>query len=222
MTTVAQEARPGSFWEGKRALWLTGAALWLGVIGAALAPFAWNLNHPRPPPLPVLAKLPAFQLTDEHGRHFGSAELAGKVWLASFIYTRCDTICPAITAKMRRVQETTADLAPRFQLVSISVDPEYDTPTRLAAYAKDHGAEPGRWTFLTGEEQAVKETVVDGLKVMMEKQKKEDGRLEGIFHGSHLVLVDGQGRIRGYYDSDEERVTEHAAADARVLVGGGS
>ncbi|HZZ83130.1 MAG TPA: SCO family protein [Anaeromyxobacteraceae bacterium] len=220
MTTVAEQARP-SFWEGKRALYLTGAALWLGVIAAALAPFAWNLNHPRPPELPVLAQLPAFQLTDQDGHAFGTRELRGKVWLASFIYTRCDTICPAITAKMKRVQDATARLAPRLQLVSISVDPEHDTPARLAAYAREHGALPGRWSFLTGPEEAVKQTVVSGLKVMMEKERKEDGRLEGIFHGSHLVLVDSEGRIRGYYDSDEADVVEHAAADARALATGG-
>ncbi len=220
MTTAAGQARP-SFWEGKRALYLTGIALWVGVLGAALAPFAWNLNHPRSPELPVLGQLPRFQLTDQYGKPFGSRDLEGKVWLSSFIYTRCETICPAITAKMKRIQDATGPLASRLQLVSISVDPEYDTPPRLAAYASEHGARPERWTFLTGPEEKVKETVVDGLKTMMEREHKEDGRLEGIFHGSHLVLVDGNGRIRGYYDTDEPDVVEHATRDARLLAIGG-
>ncbi|BDG08471.1 SCO family protein [Anaeromyxobacter paludicola] len=221
MTTAAAPAPPSS-WEGRRAVKLTFAAVWLGVIGAALAPFAWNLRHEPPPrELPVLAQLPAFQLLDQDGKPFGTRELDGKVWLASFLYTRCETICPAITAKMRRVQDEIEPLGPRMRLVSISVDPDYDTPARLAVYAKEHGAAPGRWSFLTGPEQTVKDTVVNGLKVMMEKQQKEDGRLEGIFHGSHLVLVDGQGRIRGYYDTDDEFVVEHAVRDARLLVNRG-
>jgi len=78
------------------------------------------------------------------------------------------------------------------------------------------------WSFLTGPEQAVKDTVVSGLKIAMEKEKREDGGVEGVLHGSHLVLVDGEGRIRGYYDSDGEHVVDEVVRDAALLLNRGA
>jgi len=203
--------------------WLVAKPLfWVAfVLAVGSWPLVWSLRTPLPPPLPVLASLPSFELTDQQGRPFGSKELQGRVWVASFIYTRCATICPAITAKMAKVQARTAQLAPAFHLVSISVDPDYDTPERLLAYAREHRAVPRAWSFLTGPGGKVKDTVVNGLKVAMGREKGDDG-VEEIFHGSHLVLVDQLGRIRGYYDSAEERVVDRVVRDAALLVNRGN
>jgi protein SCO1/2 len=193
--------------------WVVAVAL------MAVAPIASSLRLRPPPPLPVLATLPPFELVDQDGRRFGSQELEGRVWVASFIFTRCATICPAITARMARIQDRTRELATAFHLVSFSVDPGYDTPARLAEYARVHRASPRRWSFLTGPEEAVKRAVASGLKVSM--GGGAGGDPAEIFHDSHLVLVDGRGRIRAYYDSDEAKAVDQVVRDAGLLVNRG-
>jgi protein SCO1 len=201
---------------------VVGRPLAWGLVIALIAawPIAWALRTPLPPRLPVLGTLPPFELTAQDGGPFGSKDLAGRVWLASFIFTRCETVCPAITGQMARIQGRTRNLEPAFHLVSISVDPEFDDPDRLAAYARAHRASPRMWTFLTGPVDAVRETVVRGLHVSMEPDPERRGG-ERILHGTHLVLVDGEGRIRGYYDPDDAGLVDRVVRDAALLVNRG-
>jgi protein SCO1/2 len=195
---------------------------WIALLALPAAwPLIWSLKTPVPPKLPVLATLPSFSLTDQAGRPFGTSQLEGRAWVASFIFTRCTTICPAITSKMARIQDRTRNLGSSFHLVSFSVDPEHDTPAVLEVYARAHRASPRRWSFLTGPDERVKETVVAGLKIAVGREKSEDGRFEGIFHGSHLVLIDQRGRVRGYYDSDDDQVIDRVVRDAGLLANRG-
>jgi protein SCO1/2 len=163
-------------------------------------PIAWGVLTPLPPRLPVLGTVPAFELTAQDGSPFGSKDLAGRVWLASFMFTRCQTGCPDTTLRMARIQGRTRNLEPAFHLVSFSVDPAFDDPARLAAYARAHRASPRMWTFLTGP--------VDALR-------------DAISRGRHLVLVDSQGRLRGYYDPEDAGSVERAVRDAALLVNRG-
>src|SRR5215470_9129021 len=119
----------------------------------------------------VLGGLPAFTLTDQRGQPFGSRELAGKVRVADFIFTACQQACPLLSERMAEVGKRARQLGPDFHLVSISVDPERDTPERLAAYAARYGANPMSWSFLTGPEQAIQATVVDGFKIGAGKER---------------------------------------------------
>ena len=183
-------------------------------------PIVWALRTPVPPRLKVLGTLPPFELTAQDGSPFGSKDLAGRVWVASFIFTRCDTVCPAITRQMARIQGRTRNLEPAFHLVSISVDPEFDDPARLAAYARAYRASPRMWTFLTGSVETVLHTVVRSLRVGMGVDAKRSEE-QDISHGTHLVLVDGEGRIRGYYDSGGADVVERVVRDAALLVNRG-
>ena len=195
--------------------------LWAAfVLVLAAWPVIWALRAHVPPPPPALGTVPAFELTDQNGRTFGSADLAGRVWVASFIFTRCETVCPAITRQMARVQSRTRSLEPALHLVSFSVDPEYDTPARLAAYARVHRASPRMWTFLTGPSDAVRETVERGLRISVGKDPS-DPSPAGISHGTHLVLVDGAARIRGYYDPAEEGALDRLVRDAALLANRG-
>jgi protein SCO1/2 len=201
---------------------------WLLVVALGLAvPVLTRVLEPPAKPLPVLGTLPAFTLTDQDGRAFGSAELDGHVWLAGFIFTRCPTICPAITATMGRIQHRARGLEPSFRLVSFSVDPDYDTPARLAAYAAAHKASPRMWSFATGSYDAVKRTVVDGLKIAIGADGDGDKRIgpetdfASIFHGTHFVLVDQERRIRGYYDSASPDVVDQVLHDAAMLINRG-
>jgi protein SCO1/2 len=205
---VTRSERPR---QRRAAAVLSGVALGVLLAGAA----ALALWPRRSPPPPVLGTLPPFELTSHEARPFRLADLRGQVFAASFVFTRCETICPVIVGKLRRVQEATNDLGPAFRLVSFSVDPGHDTPPVLAAYARARGADPRRWVFLTGEQQALQRTVVDGFKTVMERG---DGSPETILHASHVVLVDGAGRIRGYYDAADDDCVERVSRDARALV----
>jgi protein SCO1 len=195
--------------------------LWIVAIAALAAwPVLWSLRSPIPRPPPVLGTLPGFELTDQEGRPFGSGDLTGRVWVASFIFTRCETVCPRITAQMARIQARTRNLEPELHLVSFSVDPEHDTPARLAEYARAHRASPRMWTFLTGSADAVRHTVEKGLRVSIGREPG-DPSPAGISHGTHLVLIDGAARIRGYYDPEAADVVERVVRDAALLVNRG-
>lgn len=195
--------------------------LWVVALCALAAwPVIWSLRTPVPEAPPVLGTLPPFELTDQEGRTFGTEDLSGRVWVASFIFTRCPTVCPAITARMARIQDRTRNLSPALHLVSFSVDPEYDTPARLGEYARRHGASPRTWTFLTGPVEAVHATVEKGLRVSMGNAGGEVSP-ESISHGTHLVLVDRAGQIRAYYDPEAADVVDRVVRDAAVLANGG-
>ncbi|MGH7442640.1 MAG: SCO family protein, partial [bacterium] len=96
-----------------------------------------------------MGRVPDFTLTNEQGRPFHSASLKGKVWVAAFIYTRCTTSCPLITAQMVQLQKKWEGHSD-FALVSISVDPGHDGPAVLLAYARAMGANLSDWSFLSG------------------------------------------------------------------------
>jgi protein SCO1/2 len=188
------------------------------VVLAALA--LWRLSSPSA--LPVLATAPAFSLTDQEGRTVSSDQLRGKVAIVGFIYTNCPDICPMLTNQMRGLQLKLKDaglLGTEAQLMSITVDPERDTPAVLAQYAKEHGAETGTWRFLTGEPEAIRQTIVKGFLLPVEKEMAAaDSHNHGstgaatsapdpqqtyiVNHSGKIALVDKTGQIRAYYDSE--------------------
>jgi len=173
----------------------------------------------------VLGALPAFTLTDQRGQSFGSRELAGKIWVADFIFTSCQGVCPLLSERMAEIGKRARHLGPDFHLVSISVDPERDTPARLAEYGARYGANPIAWSFLTGPEQAIQATVVDGFKVGAGKERNPGAVADGgpgfweIFHGENLVLVDRELRIRGYFPATAEGIDKLMDAVGRVANG---
>lgn len=165
-------------------------------------------NSSRSDRLPILGAAPTFSLIDQGGRPFSSDALSGRVWVVDFIFTYCAGPCPVMTANMARLQEKIAD-APAARLVSISVDPQRDTPEVLAAYAQRFGADPARWYFLTGDLEAIKTVAVDGFKL--------GGRDDPILHSEKFVLVDQRGRIRGYYDVADSGSLDELASHVRAL-----
>jgi len=183
-------------------------------------------GQPGKPPR-VYATLPEFRLTDQNGEAFGSRELRGKVWLADFMFTRCPTACPRLTALMKHVREHAKGIDRRLHFVSFTIDPAHDTPPVLLAYARRNRATK-RWSFLTGSYEDLERTIVRGFKVSTGREEEKapargapipDARLAEIFHGTHLVLVDTRLRVRGYYGSEDEGVEERIATDARRILG---
>ena len=192
-------------------------AFWVVLLGALfILPVVRTFLRRLPPPPPVLSTLPAFELTDQAGQPFGTRELTGKVWVADFIFTACATACPTLTQQMANIQQRAKQLGPDFHLVSFTVDPERDTPPRLAEYAARFKADPHKWSFLTGPLANVEAAVIDGFKVGVDRHKTADDFWD-IVHGEHLVLVDRHLNIRGYYELSADGIDKLLAAVGRVV-----
>jgi protein SCO1 len=162
--------------------------------------------------LPVLGTVPAFTLTERSGQPLRAEDLAGHVWIADFVFTRCPDVCPALTARMARLQPT-GDRADAVRLVSFSVDPAHDTPEVLRTYAERAGAR-GDWLFVTGSRDAMAALLRDGFRVAF----ADDGPpTSPITHSDRFVLVDRQLRIRGYYHGSDPNDVDRLARDAGDL-----
>ena len=157
--------------------------------------------------------VPGFQLTNQNGQPFGSAQLSGKIWIADFVYTTCPGPCPMISSRMSELQKPLEKTD--VHLVSFSVDPEKDTPAVLRSYATKLQAEPGRWDFLTGPKSSIYKLSHDGFKLAV----SDGGDDQGIpVHSTRMVLVDRHGQIRGYYDATEPDAITNLVADTNHLL----
>lgn len=158
-----------------------------------------------------------FTLVSQDGQRFGSAELRGKVWVGAFFFTRCPTICPRITRRLRELQIEAGHRGIALRLVSITVDPENDTPEVLRRYATQYQADTSSWTFLTGDDSVIRKTAEQGFKLAVEGRADAAAADFGILHGSHLVLVDQSLVIRGYYRTSDDSENERLLSDVERL-----
>jgi protein SCO1/2 len=173
----------------------------------------------RPDPaLEDLGPVGRFALIDERSEAFSDAALLGHATLVSFLFTRCDTICPVTTMKMARLQERTFDARDRIKLVSFSVDPAYDTPARLTEYAQRYRADPARWRFVTGPTDDVRRLIEGPLMNSMAREGVTPSGAPAISHSGYFLLIDGRGHIRGAYDSSSLPRLDEMERDARFLV----
>lgn len=168
--------------------------------------------------LPQLGNVGTFSLTNQASQAVSAQTFRGKVWVAAFFFTRCPTVCPRITRRMRALQQAAAEEEVKVQLVSFSVDPENDTPPVLQAYARQYGADLTSWSFLTGDLSVVRKTSEQGFKLALDGKPTPGADHLGLFHGSHLVLVDSAGDIRGYYRTSEDEQMAQLLKDAALLV----
>ena len=186
----------------------------VALLVVAAATFIQRMRQPEP--LPVYGKLPPFSLVNRDGWPVRLEDLAGKAWVADFIFTRCPASCPMMSARMARLdRDLPRDLDAL--LVSISVDPVHDTPEILERYARKFQA-PERWLFLTGGREDIRRLCVDGFKLGLDMEPGPGIGPEPILHSTRFVLVDGEGRIRGYYEAFDEASTEKLRKDLLRLV----
>jgi protein SCO1 len=155
----------------------------------------------------------SFTLTNQLDQKFGSENLAGKIWIADFIFTNCHGPCPIISSRMSELQKPLKNTG--VHLVSFTVDPETDTPPVLRAYADKLKAQEGRWDFLTGPKSAIYDLSVKAFKLGVSEQGDEPGQP---VHSTRFVLVDRHGDIRGYYDALAADGVTKILADASHLL----
>lgn len=163
--------------------------IWIPVIAGFL--FASACTDPASK-LPDYGKVPPFAMTDSLGHAFEGSVLLGKVWVADVIYTNCPAECPRMTAQMHKLdRELSGD--DDLRLVSISVDPQRDTPVVLNDFAHRFGGPARNWIFLTGSPETIHLVAYQTFHV---------GDVLGkIDHSTKFVLVDKHGEIRGYYSA---------------------
>ena len=163
-------------------------------------------------PLASYGTLPTFEFVNQDAQPFGTAQLAGKIWIADFIFTTCPGPCPIISTRMSELQRPLEKTD--VHLVSFTVDPEKDTPEVLRAYADKLRKPPERWDFLTGPRDAIHSLSRDGFKLGLSDGADQDG---GPVHTTRFVLVDRRGTIRGYYDALAPDAVTKLLADANHL-----
>lgn len=160
----------------------------------------------------AIIELPAWELTSDSGKPFGSAELRGRAYVANFFFTSCPSVCPRLMKKMAEIEERTAKHGGKLQLVSITVDPDNDSPEVLRGYAPKYRKDSSRWSLLTGNHEQLDRVITQGFKVATGTNPDT-----GIFHSEKVVLVDQRGRVRRYYDADEQGITELVRDSEAVL-----
>lgn len=140
---------------------------------------------------------PDFSLLDTAGNIVASADLRGKVWIASFMFTRCTLGCPQVAETLRTLQNQLRDRKD-LKLVTFAVDPDRDNPEELNRYAAHFGADPTRWIFLHGDKATLDRLVTDGFQMAINRDgSKPVG--EDITHPLKLVLIDRQGFVRSRF-----------------------
>jgi protein SCO1 len=206
----------GNLETSKRRRARLGAAAGALLSALLLGPNAITACKPRRQ-LDVMGQVPAFTFTDQAGKVFGAGDLRGRVSVAAFMFTRCPTICPRITATMQELQARADKQDVPIHWLSFSVDPENDTPAVLDAYAKQHHIDLRSWSFLTGDSTEIRVVAEQGFKIAAEGKAEPNADHYGISHGSHLVLVDKRGNIRGYYRTLDDDAQTRLLADAQLL-----
>jgi protein SCO1/2 len=215
MTSTEGKSRP--FYKNPWVIgWFVGAIL-LTVLGPVQ-----RLFLRAPPPL---ASVGDWSLVDHNGKPFGTEQLKGKVWVADYFFTRCPSICPELTKKMKEVQTSLRRVDKDIHFVSFSVDPTHDTPEVLRAYADKMNIDTADWTLVTGDLEDVHALIKKRMFIHIgEKEavaggaKKDDQ--EALFDISHLAkfaLFDQAGDLRATFSTDIEGLGSLGNA-ARLLI----
>ncbi len=189
--------------------------IWVGLGVIIIAITGINLwsafdTEPEVPTKVVETSVPDFSLTNQQGQPLRLSDMAGKIWIADFIFTNCPTICPAMTQEMARLQsEFVADPV---YFVSFSVDPERDTVDVLSRYATAYGADDRRWHFLTGEKADIHQLAEKGFSLAAGHQGSE------ILHSARFALIAPNGNIYGHYDSRSKPALLRLRQDVKSLL----
>lgn len=202
---------------------LVWAALVLTLGGIAVAG-GWRLLSGRgeSSALPVYGTVPAFSLVERSGKPVTAGDLAGRIWVADFVFTGCRGMCPGLSATLAALlQRLAAHGETAVTAVSFTVDPTRDDPATLRRYAERFGADPARWLFLTGERAAVERLVHDGFQLSIAELPpgERETSPEPITHSDRFVLVDRELRIRGYYHGTDAESVAKLERDLTLLAG---
>jgi len=168
---------------------------------------------------PVYSVLRDFSLTNQNGAAVTLDDLRGKVWAADIVFTRCPGPCRRMTRDMARLQDLWPKEAP-VRFVTLTTDPEYDTPAVMKRFADEHKADHERWHFLSGPKEDIVRLAIDGLKLTaLEKDEKERESINDLFiHSTIFVIVDKRGQVRATVETDNAEALTTARAVIEELL----
>jgi len=185
-----------------RTLWV-GIGLLIVILAASYALSRVSSRRPEPGTPLVFGQVADFVLTNQNGQAVTLANLRGSVWVADIIFTRCAGPCPRMTRQMKLLQDALPTES-RARLVTLTTDPDFDSPAVMKAYATRFEANLDRWWFLTGTKKEIAALAIDSLKLTAIEKKAEERQdpADLFIHSTILVVVDKQGRLRGIFETE--------------------
>jgi len=190
--------------------------LFLTILAVAGA-FIYKRIQPATAALPIISPVGEFTLTNQFGKTVTAADFRGSPWLANIIFTKCAGPCPSMTKAMKTLQDGTD---PRLRLVTLTTDPDNDSPEVLKRYGEKYGADFRRWSFLTGTKQQLGRLAVGGLKLTaLEKPPGErESAVDLFIHSTMFVLIDKRGNLRAAFELDDPDLKSKVARAAQSLI----
>jgi protein SCO1/2 len=186
-------------------------SLWLAFLFLLFAyPIYRSYHRVLPPDPPALFEIPYFELVRQNGISVSSLDLKGSLYLANFIFTSCESECPMMMSKLLKIQKRLRGMGETVKIVSITVDPAYDTVERMTEYGQKFRINDRIWYLLTGQPSKVLTLIRDGFKSSGFVRADEDldkNNLEPVYdiaHSSRIFLVDHQSKVRGIYSLDSQ------------------
>ena len=200
-----------------RTLWL-GIGMLFSLLGLAYLTSLVQLNRVHQHALPVLGQIADFTLTNQDEKTTTLADLTNHVWVADIIFTRCAGPCPRMTAQMKSLQ----DLLPpanEAKLVTLTTDPDFDSPPVLEKYGERFGADFNRWTFLTGTKSEIGSLAAGSLKLSAVPVKPGDQKNSAdlFIHTTIFVVVDKHAQLRGIFETGGDGVDWTNAVQPKLL-----
>jgi protein SCO1/2 len=159
--------------------------------------------------------VPDFSLINQDSLPIDQAILEDRLTIVSFFFTSCPTICPTMNSEMLRVQESLGKHKENLQILSISVDPEYDTPSVLSEYGENLGVDKGFWSMATGQREVIYQLARCGFLLPVEHGGSDPYEF---IHSEKFILVDKNKRIRGYYEGTSREEVDRLIIEAQVLL----
>lgn len=163
-------------------------------------------------------KIGNFSFLDQNGNAVTQNDVKGKVFVAEYFFTTCQTICPIMNKQMQRVHEAYRK-NDEVNILSFTVNPEIDTVEQMKRYADEHKADGKKWHFLTGEKDKLYELARKSFFVLKPAESQNQGDVGSDFiHTNNFVLVDQKMRIRGYYDGTNKKEVDRLIKDIDLLL----
>ncbi|ATH92081.1 cytochrome c oxidase assembly protein [Bacillus glycinifermentans] len=163
---------------------------------------------------PLNYDVQSFSFQNQDHKTVSLDSLKGKVWVADFIFTNCETVCPPMTAHMTELQKQMKEENVQARIVSFSVDPENDTPEKLKKFAANYPLSLENWDFLTGYSQAdIEKFALKSFKSIVKKPENNDQ----VIHKTSFYLIDQKGKVVKDYDGVKDTPYEDIIADIKIL-----
>ncbi len=160
-------------------------------------------------------QLASFSFTDQNGNPFGTDQLEGKVWIADFIFTNCNSVCTPMSQKMAELQATFKEVGIKAEFVSFTVDPGIDTPEVLKDYVGQYSDDDSNWHLLTGYSQdAIEKLAMNQFQTIVQKPESSGQ----VIHGTNFFVVDQKGQLVNEFNYIEESFEEQITAQVKKLL----